>query len=203
VTAPSPWPDPLATALQGRLARLEPLTDAHRDALFTASRAPEIWRWLRSYPASRASFDRWFDEALAASAAGDEFAFATVRVADGAAVGSTRYLALRPADLGLEIGWTWLAPAAWRSGVNVEAKLLMLAYAFDVLGCMRVELKTHAENQRSRDAMTAMGAWFEGVHRKHRLVPGLGVRDTAWFSVVDDDWPGVRRRLESRLAAAR
>ncbi|MCW3040389.1 MAG: N-acetyltransferase [Solirubrobacterales bacterium] len=193
------WPTPLAGVLTGTRVRLEPLADGHRDALFAASRHPEIWCWLRAYPSSREAFDGWFDEALGASAAGEEFAFATVDVATDTVIGSTRFLALRPADLGLEIGWTWLTPGAWRSGANVEAKLLMLTHAFDALGCIRVELKTHAENQRSRTAMEAMGAWFEGVHRNHRIVPGIGVRDTAWFSVIDADWPDVRRRLQARL----
>jgi RimJ/RimL family protein N-acetyltransferase len=193
------WPDPLAPVLAGAIVRLEPLGPHHADALFDASRDPAIWRWMRSYPASRQSFDAWFEEALRASADREEFAFATVRVTDDVPIGSTRFLALRPQDLGLEIGWTWLNPSAWRTGANVEAKLLQLAYAFEELGCIRVELKTHAENQRSRDAMTAMGAWFEGIHRKHRIVPGIGIRDTAWFSVVDDDWPAMRQRLRARL----
>lgn len=195
------WPDPLAGVLEGRHVRLEPLAESHREALFAASAHPEIWRWMREYPSSRASFDAFFDEALAATAAGAEFAFATVDRRAGVPVGSTRYLTLRPDDLGLEIGWTWLTPSAWRTGINVEAKLLMLEYAFDALGCIRVELKTHAENQRSRDAMTAMGAWYEGTHRQHRIVPGIGVRDSAFFSVVDGEWPAVRRRLRARLAA--
>jgi RimJ/RimL family protein N-acetyltransferase len=197
----APWPAPLAGTLEGRHVRLEPLAELHRDALFAASRHPEIWRWMRDYPSSRAAFDGWYDEALRASAAGEELAFASVDRATGVPVGSTRYLALRPDDLGLEIGWTWLTPSAWRSGINVEAKLLMLTHAFDTLGCIRVELKTHAENQRSRNAMEAMGAWFEGIHRNHRIVPGVGIRDTAWFSVIDADWPEVQRRLRARLAA--
>jgi len=201
VTDLAAWPSPLAATLHGSIVRLEPLADTHRDALFDVSRDPAIWRWMRSYPASRASFDEWLDEALRGSAAGEEFAFATVRASDGEPVGSSRFLALRPQDRGLEIGWTWLTPAMWRTGANVEAKLLMLGHAFDELGCIRVELKTHAENQRSRDAMATMGAWFEGIHRKHRVVPGIGIRDTAWFSVVDDEWPDVRRRLQARLDA--
>ncbi|WP_372788035.1 GNAT family N-acetyltransferase [Paraconexibacter sp.] len=195
------WPDPLAPVLTGTLVRLEPLAADHADELFAASRDPAVWRWMRSFPASRESFDAWLEDALQAAAAGTEVPFATVRTDDGTAIGSTRYLALRPDDRGLEIGWTWLTPSTWRTGANVEAKLLMLRYAFETLGCLRVELKTHAENQRSRDAMLAMGAWFEGIHRKHRIVPGIGVRDTAWFSVIDDDWPAVQRRLRSRLEA--
>ncbi len=201
VTTLAPWPAPLAPVLSGRIVRLEPLRPAHADELFAASRDPAIWRWLQTFPASRESFDVWFDDALRASDRGEDHAFATVRAADGVAVGSTRFLALRPDDRGLEIGWTWLTPAMWRTGANVEAKLLMLRHAFETLGALRVELKTHAENQRSRDAMTAMGAVFEGIHRKHRIVPGVGVRDTAWFSVIDDDWPAVRRGLQARLDA--
>jgi RimJ/RimL family protein N-acetyltransferase len=197
----APWPTPLSGVLEGRHARLEPLAEAHRDALFAASRFPEIWRWIMEYPASREAFDAFFDAALAASAAGEEFAFATVDRRTGQTVGSTRFLALREADRGVEIGWTWLAPAVWRTGINVEAKLLMLGHAFETLGCIRVELKTHASNERSRNAMTAMGAVYEGTHRHHRIVPGLGIRDTAWFSVIDPEWPGVRRRLRARLAA--
>jgi RimJ/RimL family protein N-acetyltransferase len=135
-------------------------------------------------------------------ARGEELPFATVHARDGRPLGMTRYMALRPADRGLEIGWTWLTPSAWRTGANVEAKLLQLGYAFETLGCIRVELKTHAANARSRAAMERMGATFEGVHRKHRIVPGLGVRDTAWYSVIDDEWPAVRNGLRSRLAAA-
>ena len=178
---------------------LEPRSPAHDDGLGEASRAPGVWQWVREQPATRESFGRYLDEARAATAAGAEFAFATVDARDGRPIGMTRYLALRPADLGLEIGWTWLAPPAWKTGANVEAKLLQLGYAFETLGCMRVELKTHAGNERSRGAMERMGATFEGIHRKHRLVPGVGVRDTAWYSVLDDEWPRVREGLLARL----
>ena len=181
--------------------RLEPLSAAHDDGLWEASRAPEVWTWVAEQPATRASFQGHLDAARAASAAGTEFAFATVDERDDRPIGITRYLALRPADRGLEIGWTWLTPAAWKTGANVEAKLLQLGYAFETLGCMRVELKTHAGNARSRGAMERLGATFEGIHRKHRLVPGIGVRDTAWYSVLDDEWPRVREGLRARLEA--
>jgi N-acetyltransferase len=180
--------------------RLEPLSPEHDDGLWEASQAPEIWTWVRAQPRSRDQFAAYLDEARAATAAGSEFAFATVSAADGRPVGMTRYLALRPPDRGLEIGWTWLNPSVWRTGANIEAKLLQLGYAFDVLGCIRVELKTHASNALSRGAMERMGATFEGVHRKHRVVPGIGIRDTAWYSVIDDEWPGVREGLQTRLA---
>jgi RimJ/RimL family protein N-acetyltransferase len=179
--------------------RLEPLAPTHDDGLWEASRAPEIWEWLQAQP-DRAGFQALLDEARATTARGAEFAFATVDARSGRPIGMTRYMALRPADRALEVGWTWLAPSAWRTGANVEAKLLQLTYAFETLDCLRVELKTHASNARSRGALERLGATFEGVHRKHRILPSIGVRDTAWYSVIDDEWPAVRDGLRARLA---
>jgi N-acetyltransferase len=178
--------------------RLEPLSSAHDDGLWEASRPPEVWTWLQTQP-DREAFRAFLEDARRATARRDEFAFATVDVRSGRPIGMTRYLALRPADRGLEIGWTWLTPAAWRTGANIEAKLLQMQYAFETLRCMRVELKTHAANARSRGAMERLGATFEGVHRKHRMIPGLGIRDSAWYSVIDDEWPAVRDGLRARL----
>lgn len=193
------WPAPLDPVLDGKIVRLEPLERRHDAGLRAAAAHPEIWTWLGPCPAADdARWEAWMRDALRRD---DQQAFATVAVADGTVLGSTRFLSLRPADRGLEIGWTWLTPAAWQTGANVEAKLLALDYAFTRLGCIRVELKTHASNAQSRGAMTAMGATFEGVHRKHRIVEGIGVRDSAWFSVLDDEWPVVRRGLEARLSA--
>ena len=107
---------------------------------------------------------------------------------------------MRPEHGSVEIGWTWLHPSAWGTGVNVEAKLLMLRQAFETWGVRRVELKTDAQNERSRGAMEAMGAVFEGIHRKHMLVRAGENRDSAWYSIVDDDWPRVRVGLAARLA---
>ena len=104
-----------------------------------------------------------------------------------------------PEHRSVEIGWTWLTPEAWGTGANVEAKLLMLAHAFERLRCLRVELKTDARNERSRGAMAALPAQFEGVHRKHMLVRGDVRRDSAWYSVLDDEWPAVRANLLRRL----
>jgi N-acetyltransferase len=186
--------------LEGRRVVLEPLSEAHEDGLWAASRAPETWRWLSVLqPETRVEFRAYLDQALAAAADGSEIPFATLL--DGRVVGSTRYLALAPEFRRLEIGWTWLHPSVWGSGVNVEAKLLQLADAFDRLGCRRVELKTDALNERSRAAMAALPAEFEGVFRKHMLVRGDENRDSAWYAVVDDDWPEVRSNLERRLGA--
>lgn len=196
---PMIWPPPDAP-LEGGLVRLEPLAERHREPLREAAGAEEIWTWIdRRVPASPGGFDAWFEDRIGARAARAEHGFATLRRADGRAIGSTSYLAPRPAHAGVEIGNTWLAPSAWRSGANVEAKLLMLGFAFEQLGCIRVELKTDARNERSRAAMEALPARFEGIHRKHMLVPLTGVRDSAYYSIVDSEWPDVRESLTARL----
>jgi RimJ/RimL family protein N-acetyltransferase len=199
MTGAARWSGPLAVPLVGELVALEPLEEGHADELWAAARAPEIWRWLAHIGDSREYFDHWLEISLAAHREGREGVFATRDRRSGVVVGSTRYLALRPADRALEIGWTWLNPAAWRSGINVEQKLLLLGHAFDELGCVRVELKTDARNERSRAALAALPAQFEGIHRNHMIVPGVGQRDSAFFSVIDSEWPAVRANLEGRL----
>ena len=189
----------LATRLEGELVVLEPLEESHAEGLWQAAQAPQIWDWLTNLGADRALFDEWMRTSLEATAAGGEGVFASRRRADDTLVGSSRYMNVRPADRVVEIGWTWLHPSAWGSGVNVEAKLLMFGHAFDALGCVRVELKTDARNDRSRGAMEALPAQFEGVMRKHMIVPEIGQRDSAYFSVVDSEWPAVRANLERRL----
>ena len=191
---------PLTTRLDGSLVVLEPLTPEHADGLWEAAQAPEIWTWLAPIGESRELFDRWLALALQAAERGDEGPFAIRERRSGRLIGSSRYLAVRPADRALEVGWTWLHPSAWRTGVNIETKLLMLGHAFETLGCVRVELKTDARNERSRSAMAALPARFEGIMRKHMIVPGVGQRDSAYFSIVDEEWPEVRANLVRRLA---
>jgi RimJ/RimL family protein N-acetyltransferase len=193
------WDGRLAIPLEGELVALEPLEEEHADELWEAAQAPEIWRWLARLGDSREYFDRWLDLSLSAHREGREGVFATRDCRTGALVGSTRYLAVRPADRALEIGWTWLDPGAWGTGINVEQKLLLLGHAFETLGCVRVELKTDARNERSRAAMAALPAQFEGVLRNHMIVPDVGQRDSAYFSVIDSEWPAVRANLERRL----
>jgi N-acetyltransferase len=194
----------LSSVMEGEIVRLEPLARRHEKGLFTAARDERVWRWMPYDPSgSRESFRAWLEDALAASSAGTEAAFATVDVATGEPVGSTRYLALRPEHRGLEIGWTWLAPAHWQTGANVEAKLLMLDHAFERLGCLRVEFKTDSRNERSRGALAALPARFEGIFRKHMIVRGGERRDSAYYSIVDDEWPEVRENLGRRIYAIR
>jgi RimJ/RimL family protein N-acetyltransferase len=119
---------------------------------------------------------------------------------DGELVGHTSFLNDRPHDRVVEIGNTWLVPAAWGTGANIEAKLLLMQHAFEREGYLRVEFKTDAANERSRAALAALPAQFEGVFRKHMLVRGGQRRDSAWYAVIDDDWPAVKENLERRLA---
>ena len=148
-----------------------------------------------------ALFDRWLEDALSRAETGEHVPFAVLAGDTGQPLGSTRYLSLRPEHRGLEIGWTWLTRPAWSTGANVEAKLLLLEHAFERLGCIRVEFKTDAKNERSRRALAGLPAQFEGVFRKHMLVgnDGARLRDSAWYAIVDDDWPAVKANLEQRL----
>ena len=193
------WP-PAREPLEGSIVRMEALRAEHRDGLREAAADPEIWTWMdRRIPGEAGAFDRWFDTRLAVSEHGDEWCFATISVASGRPIGSSSYLAVRPEHRGLEIGWTWLNQAAWRSGANVEAKLLMIGHAIDDLGAMRVEFKTDSRNERSRAALEGIGATYEGSFRKHMLMPVVGVRHSAYYSITDEDWPAVRSALSERL----
>jgi N-acetyltransferase len=195
------WPG-LAARLEGHLVVVEPLTRDHAEGLGRAAADPAIWRWMPVSAHEPAGFERWLEDALAAAEEGTEAPFALLLRESGEPVGSTRFLTLRPEHRGLEIGWTWHARRVWGTGVNVEAKLLLLAHAFDTLGCMRVEFKTDARNERSRAALEALPARFEGIFAKHMLVRGGDVRDSAYYAITDDDWPAVRANLERRAAAA-
>ena len=143
--------------------------------------------------------ERWLADALAEHEAGRRVQFVALR--EGRVVGSTSYLSLAPEHLRLEVGNTWMNPATWSTGANVEAKYLLLRRAFETLGCRRVEFKTDARNERARAALAALPAEFEGIHRKHMLVRDGERRDSAWYAVIDDDWPSVKAALERRIAA--
>jgi N-acetyltransferase len=192
----------LAKRLEGRIIVLEPLTQEHERELYAAAQDPQIWRWM-SYNAveSAETFQGWFGDALRATKAGDEAVFVVRLKQSGELIGSTRYMTLRPEHHGLEIGWSWLVPSAWGSGANAEAKFLLLEHAFDRLGCIRVEFKTDARNERARLALEAIPARFEGIFRSHMLVRGGERRNSAFYSVTDDDWPVVRTLLERRINA--
>lgn len=195
--------DTLASPLTGSLVALEPLAERHVEDLRTAASDPRVSQWFPVPLHEPAGFDAWLENARETCARRSEVTFATLRRSDGVAVGSTRFMELRPAHRCVEIGSTWLAPAMWRTGANVEAKLLMLARAFEQAGCIRVELKTDARNERSRAAIAALPAQFEGIHRQHRVLLDGSYRDSAWYSVLDREWPDVRANLERRLERTR
>jgi RimJ/RimL family protein N-acetyltransferase len=191
----------LSERLEGRLVVLEPLERGHEEPLWEAASDPDVWRFMTTVAgASRQGFRGWVEEALAGAARGERVPFATV-LRDGRPVGSTSFLTLRPEHRGLEVGHTWLARPAWGTGANAEAKLLLLEHAFGQLGCIRVEFKTDARNERARAALAAIPARFEGIHRKHMLVRGGELRDSAYYAVTDDEWPAVRDALRARVAA--
>jgi RimJ/RimL family protein N-acetyltransferase len=195
----SPVWEGLSQRLEGRIVVLEPLAPEHADGLREAAADPAVWRLMTVHGHQADVFDEWFEWTLANAAAGIEAPFAIILRDTGEPVGSSRYMTLRPEHRGLEIGWTWHTPRVWGTGVNVDAKRLLLAHAFEDLGCLRVEFKTDAANERSRAALEALPARFEGVFLKHMLVRDGERRDSAYYAITDDEWPAVRANLERRL----
>ncbi|HKT58487.1 MAG TPA: GNAT family protein [Gemmatimonadales bacterium] len=187
--------------LEGPNVRLEPLTEDHLDGLCDAGLDPELWRLTVNRIRTRADMARYLAEALAEQRAGTALPFATVWRDSGRVIGSTRFGNASPPNRRVEIGWTWLARAWQRTGANTEAKYLMLRHAFDQWGCIRVELKTSALNQRSRAAILRIGAREEGILRHHMINEDGSLRDSVFFSLLAEEWPEARRRLEGMLAA--
>jgi RimJ/RimL family protein N-acetyltransferase len=189
----------LAARLEGETVILEPLDARHEDGLWAAAQDPAIWTWTIPRGKSLEHFQAWFQACLHGGAGGELCVFATLDRSSGEPIGSTGYHELREEHRGLEIGGTWLQPSAWRTGANIEAKLLMLEHAFERLGCMRVD----SRNERSRAALEALPAQFEGIFRRHMVIEDVGVRDSAFYSITDEEWPQVRANLEQRIADAR
>ena len=187
--------------LTGRHVRLEPLSLAHLDALAAVGLDSDLWRLGISRIETKDDLRAYVEAALAEQAAGKSVPFATISLADEQAVGSTRFGNIEPAHRRVEIGWTWIGRPWQRTAVNTEAKLLMLRHAFDTWRCRRVELKTSTKNERSRAAILRIGAREEGILRSHMLNPDGSWRDSVYYSILDDEWPAVRLRLEARLAA--
>jgi RimJ/RimL family protein N-acetyltransferase len=192
--------DPRPVRLAGRSVELVPLAREHAPALFEEAREPEIWTYLSAAP-PRAVGDvaAWIEAALRAAEGGAELPFAVLSRADGRPIGSTRYLDVERRHRRLEVGWTWLGAAHRRTAANTECKLLLLEHAFEVLGAHRVQFKTDERNLRSRRALERIGARYEGTLRRHMVLPDGFVRDSAYYSVVDLDWPATRARLEALL----
>ena len=189
-----------AVTLAGRHVRLEPLSPEHVPALCEAGLDPELWRWTLTLIRTPEDMRAYVETALRERDEGRSLPFATVDAASGRAIGSTRFGSVSMADGRVEIGWTWVARPWQRTPVNTEAKYLMLRHAFEALGCVRVELKTDALNAKSRAAILRVGASQEGILRKHMRSQEGRMRDTVYFSILDDEWPAVRAGLEARLA---
>ena len=205
--------------LEGRHVRLEPLALSHLDALVAASAPsasddPSLYQWS-AVPVGRDAVLQYIETALALCAAGKAFAFATVRIADGAVLGSTRFFEIehwawppgsprhgREYPDVCEIGYTWLKASAVRTAANTEAKLLMLTHAFEVWGLLRICLHTDARNKRSQVAIERIGGKFEGVLRAHRMAADFRPRDSYRYSIVASEWPELKRKLIDRLRRA-
>lgn len=195
------WVEPVV--LEGSRVRLEPLRPDHLTDLAKVAFDPAIWQWSIMGPLDAAGLEHWLAAALANAETGTERPFATVDLVSGRAIGSSRFMSIVPEHRRLEIGWTWLGTPFQRTGANREVKLLQLTHAFETLGANRVEFKTHAGNERSRTALTGIGATFEGVFRNHMLMPDGSIRHSAYFSVIAEDWPQVKAGLEASLARQR
>jgi RimJ/RimL family protein N-acetyltransferase len=188
--------------LEGRWVRLEPLRADHLDALTLVAGDAEIWTWF-PWPLDQQDYMReWLDSALEAAAHGDELPFVIAERESGTIIGSTRFMDIRPGHRAVEIGSTWLETRWWRTAMNSEAKYLMLLHAFGAWGCLRVALKTDLLNVRSQRAIERLGAVREGVLRKHMIVHDGRVRDTVYYSILDDEWPPIRARMETALYGA-
>ena len=193
--------DPQPLVLTGRHVRLEPLELAHAPDLFEAAQDDRIWAYMpMPRPADQGDIEQMIIDAHANRDRGVDAPFAIVHLETGRAVGATRYLDIRRPDRKLEIGWTWLGVAVQRTPVNTECKYLLFCHAFETLGAIRVFLKTDGRNERSQRAIRRIGATYEGTFRRDRVLWDGYVRDTVYFSILDDEWPDAKRKLEEMRA---
>jgi N-acetyltransferase len=186
--------------LAGKRARLEPLGYEHIDDLVAASDHDDIWKYLdEATPRGHGPVETLIRQAIDDQAAGHRMPFAVIDATTDRAVGSTSYVDIRPADRGVEIGWTWLAPTVWGTGINTESKYLLLAHAFEAQSAIRVAIKTDARNIRSLRAIERLGAVREGTWRNHRVLSTGKYRDSVYFSIIESEWPLVKARLQETL----
>jgi RimJ/RimL family protein N-acetyltransferase len=185
--------------LEGRYVRLEPLAKVHLAGLAEVGLDEELWRWIPTQVRTAEEMAAYIETALEEQARGVSLPFAIVEKAAGRAIGSTRYGNIDRTHHRLEIGWTWVAREWQRTAVNTEAKYLLLRHAFETLGCIRVELKTDSLNEKSRAAILRIGAQHEGIFRNHMITASGRIRHSAYYSIIDSEWPAVKTRLESKL----
>src|SRR5262245_4148598 len=199
MATPPPSPYHEVVTLEGRHVRLEPLTLAHLDGLAAVGLDEEIWQFGLTNLRTRDDMRRYVGTAIQERHERRSLPFATVLRSENRTVGSTRFGNIEPFHRRVEIGWTWIGRPWQRTAVNTEAKYLMLRHAFEALGCVRVELKTNALNQKSRTAITRLGAREEGILRRHMVNEQGLYRDTVYYSILEEEWPAVKSRLEERL----
>lgn len=187
--------------LQGSAVSLQPLRRDHAALFWDVAKenAEDIFRWIPYSMRTLEDFQQMVEKAFAEQERGQSVVFATVERASHRIIGSTRFMNIDGSNRRVEIGSTWIAPAWQRTSINTEAKYLMLRHAFEVWNCIRVELKTDALNQKSRNAILRLGAKEEGLFRKHLITWTGRVRDTVYFSILDTEWPQVKAQLESKL----
>lgn len=193
--------DPGDIVLEGNVVRLEPLAPVHLDALCEVALDPALWRWTIAQVRTRDDMTRYVRNALALRDARVGYPFATIERRSGRVIGSTRFQPIEPAHRRLEIGYTFVAPPWQRTAANTEAKYLMMKHALEAMGMHRVEFKTDVLNTKSRAALLRIGAIEEGILREHSITEDGRIRDTIYYSVLEQEWPGVREMLERRLRA--
>jgi RimJ/RimL family protein N-acetyltransferase len=187
--------------LQGKYVRLEPMTEAHISGLAEIGVGQMFWDFmLYGNIDSVDDMRNWVRDILSRATKGTDLPFVVIHLASGRVAGATRYLNIAPKDRGLEIGGTWYGLEFQRTPVNTECKYLLLRHAFETLGCIRVQLKTDLRNERSQKAIERLGAVREGVLRNHMILPDGGYRHSVFYSIIDTEWSGVKKRLEEMLA---
>jgi N-acetyltransferase len=196
-----PTIDDLTARLSGRFVTLEPIGPEHEDGLYDAAKGDsELFRWMPiDLSRSRDAVRDWIAASVQAARKGTAVVYTILDADTQTPIGSTRWLEVRLEHLRAEIGWTWLTRRIWGRGHNVEAKLLLLTQGFEHARLRRVEFKADARNERSRGALLSLGASFEGVFRKHMVVQHGAPRDSAYYSVIDDEWPALKPRLQERV----
>jgi RimJ/RimL family protein N-acetyltransferase len=187
--------------LTGKFIRLEPLSEDHIPGLAAIGVGQDFWHFmLYGDMNTEEDMRRWVLDILARAAKGTDLPFAVIHLASGRVAGATRYLNIMPKDRGLEIGGTWYGSEFQRTAVNTECKYLLLKHAFETLGAIRVQLKTDSRNIRSQKAIERIGGVKEGVLRNHMILPDGAIRHSVFYSIIDSEWEGVRKRLEEFLA---
>jgi len=186
--------------LTGNLVRLEPLQMKHAPDLYQAAQDPAIWTYMPRPPIrALTEMEQVITDALQEQTDGSSLPFAIIDLSQQRTVGSTRYVDIRPQQRGLEIGWTWLTPAVQRTGINTECKYLLLRYAFEQLGMIRVQIKTHHLNFKSQHAIERLGAVKEGTLRNHMIMHDGSYRHSVYYSIIESEWPAVKAGLEAKM----